>query len=176
MFFAAACRAAPPPQKGICGRRIFWLPIFHVYVSARKNVTAAAKKPSAARFVMKNRANAYNRGKTARGKRIKTRHARPFARRAEVFTFIYLPLPAIFAIIIWQKSEKCRFICRPRLSGAKKLSICAEEGTAIRGLHFRIRINTFFFTDIPLSEIRWRSLWKGRSFLLPATSPFWRYW
>lgn len=133
------------------------------------------KKPSAARFVMKNRANAYNRGKTARGKRIKTRHARPFARRAEVFTFIYLPLPAIFAIIIWQKSEKCRFICRPRLSGAKKLSICAEEGTAIRGLHFRIRINTFFFTDIPLSEIRWRSLWKGRSFSLPATSPFWRY-
>ena len=121
MFFAAACRAAPPPQKGICGRRIFWLPIFHIYVSARKNVTAAAKKSLAARFVMKNRANAYNRGKAARGKRIKTRHARPFARRAEVFTFIYLPLPAIFAIIIWQKSEKCRFICRPRLSGAKKL-------------------------------------------------------
>ena len=175
MFFAAACRAAPPPQKGICGRRIFWLPIFHVYVSARTNVTAAAKKPLAARFVMKNRANAYNRGKAARGKRIKTRHARPFARRAEVFTFIYLPLPAIFAIIIWQKKRKVSFYLPPASVGREKTLICAEEGTAICGLHFRIRINTFFFTDIPLSEIRWRSLWKGRSFSLPATSPFWRY-
>ena len=118
VFSAAACRAAPPPQKGICGRRIFWLPIFHLYDPARGNVPPCRKKVRRL-SVMKGAQTAYNTSKAC-GRRRKGRGQVSVSRRPQSFRFHLLANVRGICYNNMAKKRKVSFYLPSRLSGARK--------------------------------------------------------
>lgn len=170
---AAALIVQPmPPHRYFCGRLYFRLPIFILTFRRRKMLQIFFSQREIFLFC------GFSRNERAR---FCIQYIKPRLRAAQN-PAAHVRRASFHAHLLAMRREVCYNIKAKRVI----LSFIVRRIVGITidmrgrrhpfGPHFRVRINTFFSRIFPRREIRWRFLWKGKSFSLPATSLFWRYW